>query len=210
MEKVNPKMQLIAFADDLNDYRQFIFDHVSFVEVLKRFNLRSEECSTGKYTHRMICPFLFHKNGKERTASFRFNDKTKKFSCYGCNEGGDVLDFLRLFNGGYDQFNLRKLAVMAGLIEDNKIKLPENFIISEACPQKETNYKVFFDSGILLRQYLLGLIDKDIYLEECEWADQMLIKVDKYFSLIDEENIKDAQKIYNKLNRAIEKRIVKK
>ena len=193
-------------ADDYNNYRDFIFDHISFVKVMRGFKLRPEECSTGKYTHRMVCPFKFHKGGRERTGSFRFNEKKKTFTCFGCNESGDILRFLQYYVGGWEQYHLEKLAAMAGLVKDGEIQLPEGYVEVSQEPPKETNHKILFDAGLLLRQYILDLKGTKRYAEECDWADQMLIKIDKYFDGIDEENIKDAQKIYDNLNNTIKRK----
>ncbi len=198
--------------DDFNDYRQYIFDHTSFAKIMRDYKLRVEECSTAKYTHKMVCPFKFHKNGRERTGSFRFNDKKKTFTCFGCTEGGDILKFLQLYCGGDEQYNLQRLAKMAGLIEDGQIQVPHDYKEPEVAPIVETNYKTLFDAGLLLRQYLLDIknVNKEIYPKECEWVDQMLMKIDKYFNTIDEENIQDAQKIYNNLFSSLRKRRTKK
>src|SRR5258708_1217590 len=80
---------------DFVEYKQYILEHVSFVKVLRDLNIKPVSCSTGKYTHKMTCPFKFHKNGKERTASFRLHDKKNIFTCFGCGSYGSILDFLR-------------------------------------------------------------------------------------------------------------------
>jgi DNA primase len=193
-------------ADDYNNYRDFIFEKISFIKVMRNLKLRPEECSTGKYTHRMICPFKFHKGGRERTGSFRINEKKKTFTCFGCNEGGDILRFLQYYVGGWEQLHLEKLAAMAGLIKNGEIQIPEEYLNIEQEPLKETNHKILFNTGLLLRQYLLETKDIKKYREECEWADNMLVKIDKYFDTIDEENLADAQRIYDNLNNAIKRR----
>ena len=193
-------------ADDYGNYRDFILEHVSFVKILRGFKLRPEECSTGKYTHRMVCPFKFHKGGRERTGSFRFNEKKKTFTCFGCNESGDILRFLQYYVGGGEQYHLEKMAATAGLIKDGEIQVPAEYLEIEPEPPKETNHKILFDGGLLLRQYLLEVKGTKKYSVECEWADEMLVKIDKYFDAIDEENMDDAQRIYNNLNNAIKRR----
>ena len=154
----------------------------------------------------MTCPFKFHKNGRERTGSFRFNEKKKTFTCFGCNESGDILRFLQYYVGGWEQYHLEKLAEMAGLIKDGEIQIPVEYLDIEQEPPKETNHKILFNAGLLLRQHILKLKNSKIYNDECEWADQMLIKIDKYFDTIDEENLEDAQRIYNNLQNAIKRR----
>jgi hypothetical protein len=196
----------LAPGDDFNDYKDFILEHISFIKILRSFKLHPDECFNGRYTHRMICPFRFHKNGRERTGSFRLNADKKTFNCFGCNVGGDILKFLQLFIGGSEQYHLEKLATLAGLIKDGEIQLPKNYIIPEEAPPKETNHKILFDAGLMLRNYLLELINTRQFIQECEWADQMLEKLDKQFSIIEEDNLHDAQKIYDKLQNVVNKR----
>lgn len=193
-------------ANDYLLYKDYILDRISFAKILKSFKLRPEECSTGKYTHRMICPFKFHKGGRERTGSFRFNEQKKTFTCFGCNESGDILRFLQYYVGGWEQFHLEKLAAMAGLIKDGEIQLPKEYQNIEQEPPKETNFKILFDTGLLLRQHLLSMRGTKKFAEECEWADKMLVKIDKYFETIDEENLEDAKKIYDNLSNTIKRR----
>lgn len=192
--------------EDLTDYKQYILEHTNFVSILKQLKLRVELCNTGKYTHRMTCPFKFHKSGKERTPSFRLHDKNNIFTCYGCNESGNILRFLQLYSGGSDQYNLQRLATIAGLINDGELQLPQNYLEPEPIINKETNYKILFDAGLLLRNYLLEIKNKDTYTKECEWADQMLIKLDKHFQAINDEDLIGAKQIYDKLNKTIDKR----
>lgn len=193
-------------ADDYNNYRDFIFERISFEKILRNFKLKPEECSTGKYTHRMTCPFKFHKNGRERTGSFRFNERKKTFTCFGCNESGDILRFLQYYVGGWEQYHLERLADMAGLIKDGEIQIPAEYLNIEHGLPKETNHKILFNAGLSLRQYIMELQGSRMYYKECEWADDMLTKIDKYFNIIDEENLEDAQRIYNNLQNAIKKR----
>lgn len=198
-----------APGGDLNEYRQYIYDHVKFSDVLRALKLRPEECSTNRYSHRMICPFKFHKNGRERTGSFRFSDEKKIFTCFGCNESGDILKFLSLYCGGYEQFHLKKLISFAGLSNNidewtaNKIEPDEDL------KRREEVYRMQFNAGILLRDHLKQIKKHKLYLDECEWADRMFIKIDKYFDGIMQDNIEEAQKLFDKLTHSISKRRIK-
>lgn len=193
-------------ADDFNDYRQFIYDNISFSKILKNLKLHPEECSTGKYSHRMVCPFKFHKNGKERTGSFRFSEEKKTFTCFGCTESGDMLKFLQVYCGGWEQYHLQKLALIAGLIKDGELQVPDNYVEPLQETIKETNQKYLFNAGILLRQYLLDIKHMTIYQKECEWVDQMFIKLDKFFNGIDEDNLEEAKEAFEILTNTINKR----
>ncbi len=192
---------------DMNEYRQYIFDHVSYVKVMHILKLRPEECSVGKHSHRMVCPFKFHKNGRERTGSFRFSEQDKTFICFGCNEHGNLLKFLTLYCGGCEQYNLKKLSGMAGLLEDTSAWIAESIVEQDAeIVIKEANYKLLFDSGLAIRDYLRSIKNKEIYSNECEWADRMFIKIDKCFNTIEYDNIDDAKKILENIINSISKR----
>jgi hypothetical protein len=192
---------------DMNEYRQYIFDRVKFSKVLHALKLRPEECSTARYTHRMICPFKFHKNGHERTGSFRISDSKNVFTCFGCNEAGDILKFLSLYSGGCEQYNLKKLASLAGLLDDTSIWIANDYTEQDnEANIKSVNYQTLFNVGLILRNYLNAIKDKNIYIVECEWVDQMFVKIDKYFDAIEQDSIEDAQKIYDSVDKSIVKR----
>lgn len=202
---IDPTWELMP-AIDFNDYRQYIFDNTDFAKVMRTLKLNPEQCSTGKYTHRMVCPFKFHKNGRERTSSFRFNNKKKTFVCFGCNSNGNLLDFLWMYCGGCEQYNLKRLCLISGLLENGEINAPYDYKEPTIEPPKETNYKILFDSGLLLRRYLFEFKNTINYKRECEWVDNMFVKIDKYFNAINEDNIEDSKKIFDNLNILIEKR----
>lgn len=191
--------------EDYCDYRQFILDRVDFAKVLYQLGLHPEDCSTGKYTHRMVCPFKFHKNGQERTGSFRFNNKKNTFVCFGCGENSNILHFLQVYIGGWEQLHLEKLAMMFGLIKDGQIQVPEGYVEQEITIQ-ETNAPIIHSIGIMLRDYLLAVKGSPNYAKECEWCDDQLEKVDKHFLDVDEEDLEAAKSVYEKLEKAIERR----
>lgn len=192
---------------DYSEYKQYILEHVSFNKVLRDLKLKPVECSTGKYTHKMTCPFKFHKNGRERTSSFRFHDKKNTFVCYGCTESGDILKFLQLYYGGGEQYHLEKLAKMFGLMKDDQIQLPENYVevIHDMTPH-ENNTEILFSIGIMLRQYLKTYNDTKLYEKECKWVDKMFVKADEYFKTIEIDNMVAAKDIYAGVENAINKR----
>lgn len=192
---------------DMNEYRQYILEHIKFSKVMRALKLQPEECLTTRYSHRMICPFKFHKNGRERTGSFRFSDQKNIFTCFGCNEAGDTLKFLSLYRGGCEQFHLKKLAGLAGLLEDTTAWIANDYTEQEnEASAKEANYQTLFNAGLLVRNYLNEIKSKNIYMAECEWADKMFIKIDKYFDVIEQDNIEDAEKLFNNLSNSINKR----
>ena len=68
------------------------------------------------------------------------------------------------------------------------------------------NKQIIFNTRLLLKQYILGTRNSKIYNEECGLANRILVKINKYFDMLDKENIEDSQKIYDKTDNIIKAR----
>jgi hypothetical protein len=51
------------------------------------------------YNRKIPCPFKFHQNGNERTASFWYYPDTNSFYCFGCKSSRSASDFVALYDG---------------------------------------------------------------------------------------------------------------
>ena len=69
---------------------------LDFGKVLQRYGV---ELKLRGDQHHGFCPLPLHK-GKRNSASFSANLKRKIWQCFGCGEGGNVLDFAVLMEGG--------------------------------------------------------------------------------------------------------------
>ena len=86
---------------------------------------------------KIICPFIQHKNGKEKSPSFKIYDQTNSFHCFGCQRSGSVIDFLHYYEGISKLDAINKLLTIetvntVDIISntedyDNKIKLLMDF-----------------------------------------------------------------------------------
>jgi hypothetical protein len=70
---------------------------VPLIKVFKFLGLHIDE--QNKYS---ICPFKFHKGGRENSASFQYYVETNSFYCFGCNTGGKNAHACE-FLAAYDQ-----------------------------------------------------------------------------------------------------------
>lgn len=62
-------------------------------EIKSRYRLRDEIASRGIEINRNgFCRCPFHQG--DNTASFRLYDEQNTWHCYGCGEGGDIIDFV--------------------------------------------------------------------------------------------------------------------
>lgn len=62
---------------------------VSLEQIFKYYHLNISENN-----RKMSCPFKFHQNGREKTASFYFYPETNSFWCFGCKTGTYPVDFV--------------------------------------------------------------------------------------------------------------------
>lgn len=51
------------------------------------------------YRNKLICPFSFHKSGRENSGSFTFYPKTNSFYCFGCKTGFRAVDLVAKLDG---------------------------------------------------------------------------------------------------------------
>ena len=65
---------------------------------------------TGR-NYRSVCPFH-----QEKTASFMVSSDLQMFKCFGCNRGGDCIEFLKEAEGIEFTEALERLAKRAGII----------------------------------------------------------------------------------------------
>lgn len=61
--------------------------------VLQSYNIPLIK-SFSDWSTSVTCPFPFHKNGNERSASFGYNFKRDFFHCFGCSTSGRSVEFI--------------------------------------------------------------------------------------------------------------------
>ena len=91
---------------ELRDFVQSVKDRVEIEAVIGR-HVRLERAGARL---RGLCPFH-----AEKTASFYVSPERRSFKCFGCNEGGDVIHFVRMIEGLEFMEALRNLAAEAGV-----------------------------------------------------------------------------------------------
>jgi hypothetical protein len=66
---------------------------IPITQIFNQYNLLLDD------NKKMICPFSYHKGGKERSASFYYYSNTNTFWCFGCNTGRYPCDFVAAIEG---------------------------------------------------------------------------------------------------------------
>lgn len=188
----------ILLDDDILQFRDYVVASIDIEEILKHYNIDSAECKTGTFTHKARCPFYFHKEGQERTASLRIDAENKTFYCFGCNQCGDIVKFIEVLIGTPYVEVLKRLAVFVGFVASANKELGKTTgtLIKQV---KKTNEKFLYQSGILIRDYINSLKGGEFYKTECAWADSILNKLDEYFGGIDKYDLVEAEKVYSSL-----------
>lgn len=125
---------------------------VNLSEVLQHYNIYPDE-----QTRKTICPFTFHLNGQERSASFYYYPESGTFYCFGCKATGRPVDFVSLYK------NIEKYpAALAILNNFDPSQLEEN----ERAP---SNLKLLLDFSHLVRDFLLRYPRNDDALKYAEY-----------------------------------------
>lgn len=76
----------ITEAFTRKDYYQDLIDKANTVSLIRIFKLYGLHLS--EQNRKTICPFKFHKGGRESTPSFYYYADTNSFRCFGCATGG--------------------------------------------------------------------------------------------------------------------------
>lgn len=79
------------------DYYQDLINKANSVPIINIFKLYGYNLN--EYNKKIICPFKFHKGGRESTASFCYYAATNSFKCFGCNAGGRACEFISSLEG---------------------------------------------------------------------------------------------------------------
>src|SRR3990167_1702342 len=119
----DPKFPEYAWVDDR--FIAVILDKVSILDILDHCKLEYANASSGDFEYKMRCPFTWHADGMERTASFYISREQDSFYCFGCNYNGNTVNFAQyLLYKPYDHAVIW-LAGLAGLTDTNLDDLPD-------------------------------------------------------------------------------------
>lgn len=117
---------------------------VNLLDILYGYNFNID-----KYNRKICCPFPFHKNGHEQSASFYFYSETNSFFCFGCKSGGGPVEFVSLYE------NVNKY--QASLLINNSYATNIAF-----ASDKSINYDmIYLEFSHLVREFIL--LHKDNY-----------------------------------------------
>lgn len=188
-------------ALEIENIVDILLDKCSFIDILQQYNIDFYACNCGDFTHKVRCPFFIHKMGLEKTPSMYISETSGRFYCYGCNNGGSVVDFIMLYKGMPFAESIDFLFNLYNLNNN------ENNCINKKLTKVNYNIDNLYNIGIVLRDYLYSLIKySDIYNEEKIWVDKNFKIIDKIIFNLDKQNIDQVNEYCLKLINSVKKR----
>ena len=115
-----------------------------------------------------LCPFH-----KEKTPSFHVRDDEGYYHCFGCNESGDAISFLRKKEGQEFMEAVRTLAAIAG------VSVPQNYNEKPETVEKRKKIASILEAAARFYQSSLAMPQGDhakVYLEERRVAPAHITK----------------------------------
>lgn len=186
---------------DLTDLKETLISKIKILDLLDLYSIDYTRVSSGTFSHRSICPLPIHNNGQERTPSFYVSEETNSFRCFGCNNGSNIIDFVRLYKNINYGIALEELCKIAKL-NSSKLLLDPIIHIERRKPENTIEYYVI-KAGNQLRAFLKSQINTKEYYDLNLWADNIFIKLDKMLDNWPDEQWEKAEKVYNKIAKKI-------
>ena len=70
---------------------------VKLLDILRGYGFKIEKNYNRPWSNNIICPLPTHKSANERTPSFAYNFVSDHFKCLGCNQAGQSVEFISLY-----------------------------------------------------------------------------------------------------------------
>lgn len=150
---------------------------VNIQDVCKNYNIDVAD-------KKIICPFYFHQNGRERSPSFYFYLETNSFNCFGCKSGGGPVEFVSL----YEEITKYEAAKY----------ILNNYYSSDTFePSVSVNtYKTCIEFSHLIREFISNHKDNQKAVQFGEYLCSVFDNINRRYAL-DEVGYK---KLFNTLN----------
>lgn len=192
-----PWLEYEGFAD-------LILDKIGILDILDKWELDYTATAGGEFAYKMRCPFPFHADGAERTPSCYISQDQDSFYCFGCNHGGNTIDFVKYYLEMPYFRALEWAAALAGITEENlEGDLSSIRKRTRRNPEETVIFHVF-KSGTLVRDWLKKMKGKKKYNEYCWWAEKQFVKMDELLNK-DDSQWEIAKEYYDKMYARLKK-----
>lgn len=191
-----------------------IIDALDIREVIEEeYSLVFEEPNAAGWWH-TNCPLPGH---RDSTPSFGVNPELKMYKCFGCQERGNLINFIRIVDGLSFNEAVEKLSLLAGVDIANS-----NLSAYRALRDIDTTVKAFLSNqyssklpaGITPIEYMRNIAERlRAYEFKVNFDKIELAWVDSIYKEIDAKDIKDDQKgmsqIWSSLTKEMKERYAK-
>jgi DNA primase len=193
-------------------FKNTIISKVKITDIMRESGIKLESKVAGQFTHRARCPFHKGKDGgPERTPSMFISEHTNSFCCFGCGQGGSIIEFVSLIEGSPPLLALIKLAKRIGLMDKDgqwdELKLDS---LPIAVENTKTIEPFLFEISSALRSYIQTYVGTPEFENELKWMEKVAAKADEFLSNIGHEDYDYAQDLCDKIKRSVKNRMRKK
>lgn len=143
---------------------------VPLINIFKYYNVKIDSIY-----NKSICPFKSHKNGRERTPSFKYFIETNSYYCYGCRVGGPqahACEFVAAMDG---LTRYQAASKIIRLFSSDIDETAEVFVGQDFSEQLE----IMMDFSNAIRNFRKIYLDKesiDFIEKRCEVYDELNAK----------------------------------
>ena len=175
---------------------------INILDILDKFNIEYINSHTGKFSHKLRCPFPIHSSGNERTASMFICADKNSFYCFGCNSGGNVINFVMRMQGLPFYEALKWLAEAAGI---NGADVSDIVIKKERRDPEKTVVFQTLRTGTLIRDQLASKKNSVDYNRWLVWADKRFKKLDIFLDTVEDKDWDVVNDYYCKIKSFIDR-----
>lgn len=191
---------------EVDEFIDVVLDRAFILDILDKWGIEYAPCRSGDFSHRSKCPFPKHLDGGERTASLFISEEKNSFYCYGCNSGGNVINFVELYTGKPFHLAAKWLAGQVGITKDNVSDNLENVSRNRKRDPEEQVITHVFRTGIIIRNFLKDMRGSPNYQKIKEWSDRRFVKLDKFLNNLGDDDWEVAKKYYDKVADYLQRR----
>ena len=184
-------------------FPELIGEKVNILDILDKLNIEYINSHSGEFSHRLRCPLPSHSEGNERTASMFICAEKNSFYCFGCNSGGNVINFtMRMLGLPYYEA-LKWLAETAGISDISEIS--DTIVKRERRDPEKTVVFQAFRIGIIIREHLTSKKESVDYNKWKVWADKRFKKIDIFMDTVSDDDWEVVNKYYVKIKSFIDR-----
>jgi len=168
--------------EELSAAKSALHSKISFLDLMKGYSSKIEECWHTDFTHKCTCPL--HGNGQERTPSFYFSERSKTYKCFSCSAGGDVFDLIGVMEGR-PWFYVVKDMFESSNIHVDQIDLSE---LKSRPARSDIVYNANLKMSDELRKFLKSVEGHKEYDKLKEWVDWIYRRIDDRLGTLDDSS----------------------